>query len=67
LIFFFPANPRFLAYRNARWEKLDDWGQKTCRDVDKTITQDELDFGLKWELKMPSEEDIKVKRPISFP
>jgi hypothetical protein len=51
--------PRFLAYRRARWEKLDEWGQKTCQDVDKTITQDELDFGLKRHLGIPPEQSYQ--------
>ena len=43
--------PRFQAYRHARWEKLDEWGNLTCEDVDETVTQDELDFGLKRQVK----------------
>ena len=47
---------RFKAYRRARWEKLDDWGRLTCEDVDKTITQDELDFSLKRQFRIAPED-----------
>jgi hypothetical protein len=48
--------PRFQAYRQARWEKLDECGQLTCQGVDNTITQDELDFSLKAKLRIPPEQ-----------
>ncbi|MGA9841240.1 MAG: hypothetical protein WBP64_08005 [Nitrososphaeraceae archaeon] len=59
--------PRFQAYRHARWEKLDDWGRLTCEDVDKTTTQDELDFALKRDLRMTPEERYQLgKRSFLF-
>jgi hypothetical protein len=58
---------RFKAYRRARWEKLGDWGLlKDCEDVDKTITQDELDFGLKRYLSMPPEERYQTHKDNRF-
>ena len=59
--------PRFQAYRHARWEKLDEWGKLTCEDVDETVTQDELDFGLKRQLsKTPEERYQEEKENRSF-
>ena len=54
--------PRFQAYRHARWEKLDEWGRLTCEDVDKTTTQDELDFALKRDLRMTPEERYQLEK-----
>ena len=58
--------PRFLAYRHARWEKLDDRGKLTCQDVDKTITQDELDFMLKRYLAVSPEQRYQDQKANRF-
>ena len=54
--------PRFQGYRHARWEKLDEWGKLTCEDTDETITQDELDFGLKRWLRKTPEQRYQEER-----
>jgi hypothetical protein len=54
--------PRFLYYRHVRWQKLDDWGRLTCEDVDKSITQDELDYALKRELRVSPEQRYQEEK-----
>ena len=54
--------PRFQAYRHWRWEQLDEWGKLICEDVDETVTQDELDFGLKRWLRKTPEERYQEER-----
>jgi hypothetical protein len=61
LLLLFLARFLAFAYRHARWEKLDDWGRLTCEDVDKTTTQDELDFALKRHLRMTPEERYQLE------
>jgi hypothetical protein len=48
--------PRFAYYRYKRAKKCDAWGNKTYEDIYETITQDELDYGLKRELAVPPEQ-----------
>jgi hypothetical protein len=46
---------------------LDEWGKLTCEDVDETVTQDELDFGLKRQLsKTPENRYQEEKENRSF-
>jgi hypothetical protein len=50
--------PRFAYYKRVRWEKLDEHRKKRIEhgnDID-DITQDELDFILKRELRIPPEQ-----------
>ena len=48
-------------------KNFDDWGRLTCEDVDKTTTQDELDFALKRDLRMTPEERYQLgKRSFLF-
>jgi len=58
--------PRFLYYRHKRWEKLDEWGKLTNEGVDDTITQDELDYYLKANLRVPPEERYKHRKENWF-
>jgi hypothetical protein len=50
--------PRFAYYRHVRWEKLDERKQRILNgyDIDLTITQDELDFILRRQIRMPPEQ-----------
>ena len=48
--------PRFVYYKKVRREKYSDFEKLACFDPDETITQDELDFILKRQLRMTPEE-----------
>jgi hypothetical protein len=54
--------PRFAYYRHKRWEKLDKWGKLTNEGVDDTITQDELDYYLKANLRVPPEQRYQDRK-----
>jgi hypothetical protein len=54
--------PRFIYYRKVRWEKFSDWEKLTCYDPDETITQDELDFSLKLQLRVTPEERYQKEK-----
>ncbi len=58
--------PRFLYYRHKRWEKLDEWGKLTNEGIDDTITQDELDYFLKANLRVPPEERYQHRKENWF-
>ena len=54
--------PRFADYRAARAKITDAFGNKTCEDVWDSITQDESDYYLKMNLRMPPEERYQHKK-----
>jgi hypothetical protein len=54
--------PRFTDYREARAKTTDAFGNKTCEDVWDSITQDELDYYLKMNLRRPPEERYQHKK-----
>ena len=55
--------PRFAYYRHVRAEEWEALGHKPWdREYDSRITQDELDFVLKRNLRMPSEERYQRKK-----
>ena len=54
--------PRFADYREQRAKVTDAFGNKTCEDVWDSITQDELDYYLKMNLRMSPEERYQLKK-----
>lgn len=48
--------PRFLLYRQARAEKWEESKPHGPSEYDDTVTQDELDYALKWRLRMTPEQ-----------
>jgi hypothetical protein len=54
--------PRFADYRAARAKITDAFGNKTCEDVWDSITQDELDYYLKMNLRVHPEDRYQHKK-----
>ena len=54
--------PRFADYRAARAKITDAFGNKTCEDVWDSITQDESDYYLKMNLRVPPEDRYQHKK-----
>ena len=54
--------PRFLYYRQVRAEKWEASGPHGPSEYDDSITQDELDYALKWRLRMSPEQRYQMEK-----